>query len=155
MAIDGSKLNSQEWFFSWTRTFRYGPFLCFVKLNQIKPGIEMVKIQKFLGISTTINQDSFVYNSERQFFCLKSAGMGCMGKGKGRSAGHNFEHYLHDKLRNLFRPFDQNLAKLLNTTLDWNYWNPMYSTRMNRLLWLVFWLFWKWWAMINVTFKTW
>ena len=90
-------------------------------MNPIKPGIEMVKIQKFLGISTTINQDSFVYNSERQFFCLKSAGMGCMGSGKGRSAGHNFEHYLHDKLRNLFQPFDQNLAKLLNTTLDWNY----------------------------------
>ena len=80
----------------------------------------MQKIQKFLGISEVITQDSFVFNSERQFFCLKSAETGCMGSGKGRSAGHNFELYLHDKLRNLYRPFDQNLARLMNTTLDWN-----------------------------------
>lgn len=92
-----------------------------IEMNQYKPGLEMIKIQKFLGITEVINKDSFVYNSERQFFCLKSAGTGCMGSGKGRSAGHNFEHYLHDKLRNLFRPFDRNLAKLMNATLDWNY----------------------------------
>ena len=27
LAIDGSRLNAQEWFFSWPRTFRYEPFL--------------------------------------------------------------------------------------------------------------------------------
>jgi len=96
LAIDGSKLNAQ-------------------------PGAELIRIQNFLGISPTIDQDSFVFNDERQFYCLKSAGMGCSGSGKGRSKGHNFENYLHDKLRDLFLPFDQNLAKLLNTTIDWNY----------------------------------
>lgn len=96
LTIDGSTLNAQ-------------------------PGKEMIKIQNFLGLEVQVDEDSFVYNPEREFYCLKSAAENCINSNKGRSSGRNFEPVLHDKLQALFKPFDDRMAQILGKTLDWKY----------------------------------
>ena len=98
LVVDGSKINSQ-------------------------PGIQLIRIQKYLKIEPEITEDSFVYNSERKFYCLKSSNRNCLGSGKGRSerSGLNFEFYLHRRLQNTFRPFDDDLAGLTDLKFNWNY----------------------------------
>ena len=95
----------------------------------------MIKIQNFLGLEVQVDENSFVYNAEREFYCLKvnynhlvyydkviqSAAENCINSNKGRSAGRNFEPVLHDKLQALFKPFDDRMGEILGKTLDWKY----------------------------------
>ena len=72
--------------------------------NLIKhPADEMGKIQKFLQIPAEIDENSFDFDEERGFYCFGR----CMGDGKGRTKGVNFEPELHDKLAKFYEPFNR------------------------------------------------
>lgn len=70
------------------------------------PWTELYRIQKFLEVPVELTKDSFKWSEERGLYCLDKGGdVNCLGKGKGRSQGWQFEPYLQEKLADFFRPF--------------------------------------------------
>ena len=70
------------------------------------PWTELQRIQTFLGVPVELSKESFKWSEERGLYCLDKRGAAnCLGKGKGRSHGWEFEPYLQDKLARFFKPF--------------------------------------------------
>lgn len=97
------------------------------------PWLELERIQNFLDVPVELSEDSFKWSDERGLFCLNKDGIpNCLGKGKGRSNGWEFEPYLQKKLTKFFKPFgekkeqptfilflDQHFANLLKKKFSW------------------------------------
>lgn len=89
----------------WRRFFGPSQLMLVDGTNIVKnPAEEIIKIQKFLQIPVEVDHSYFVYNKEKQFYCLKNR---CMKSSKGRSRGMQFNTELHQKLHNLYAPFDE------------------------------------------------
>ncbi|CBY19446.1 unnamed protein product [Oikopleura dioica] len=84
------------------------------------PWTELYRIQKFLEVPVELTKDSFKWSEERGLYCLDKGGdVNCLGKGKGRSQGWQFEPYLQEKLADFFRPFDSHFADLVKRKFSW------------------------------------
>ena len=94
-------------YYNYWKTF-FGKNLLLVDGTGIlkNPALEIIKIQKFLGLDVQVNEDYFVFDEERDFYCLKNR---CMKSSKGRSKGRNFPPEIHDKLKKLYKPFDDDI----------------------------------------------
>lgn len=94
-------------YYNYWKTF-FGKNLLLVDGTGIlkNPALEIIKIQKFLGVDVQVNEDYFVFDEERDFYCLKNR---CMKSSKGRSKGRNFPQEIHDKLKKLYKPFDDDI----------------------------------------------
>ena len=82
------------------------------------PAFELNKIEKFLNISQHFNNDHFVYNPGKQFFCLKETG--CMGRSKGRPHP-NMTEITRKRLQAYFKPFNEKLFLALGQRFSWDY----------------------------------
>lgn len=88
----------------WARFFGPRQLMLVDGTNIVKnPADEIVKIQKFLNVDVQVDHNYFVYNPEKQFYCLRTR---CMKSSKGRSRGMQFNERLHQKLQKLYAPFD-------------------------------------------------
>ena len=98
-------------YYNYWKTF-FGKNLLLVDGTGIlkNPALEIIKIQKFLGLDVQVNEDYFVFDEERDFYCLKNR---CMKSSKGRSKGRNFPQEIHDKLKKLYKPFDDDIQVIL------------------------------------------
>ena len=98
-------------YYNYWKTF-FGKNLLLVDGTGIlkNPALEIIKIQKFLGLDVQVNEDYFVFDEERDFYCLKNR---CMKSSKGRSKGRNFPPEIHDKLKKLYKPFDDDIKVIL------------------------------------------
>jgi len=86
------------------------------------PAVELVRIQQFLGLDIEIDAANFVYNEERGFFCFRQTKQSsCLGAGKGRSHGLNFEPDLNERLHEFFRFFDGHFSRLVGMEFDWHF----------------------------------
>ena len=75
------------------------------------PWTELERIQNFLDVPVELSENSFKWSEERGLYCLNKDGVpNCLGKGKGRSNGWEFEPYLQKKLMKFFKPFGERKA---------------------------------------------
>ena len=94
----------------WKRFFGPNQLMLVDGTNIVKnPADEIIKIQKFLNVGVEVDHSYFVYNPDKQFYCLRTR---CMKSSKGRSRGMQFNTTLHQKLKRLYAPFDT-LIKVL------------------------------------------
>ena len=82
------------------------------------PAFELNKIENFLNISQYFSDDHFVYNPEKQFYCLKDTG--CMGTNKGRPHPKMTDN-TRERLQAYFKPFNEKLFLALGQRFSWNY----------------------------------
>ena len=91
------------------------------------PGVELVKVQKFLGIDVLINRSDFVFNSSKRFYCLiNRPGFTasthedtiCLGPSKGRKHPFISQKTLQ-AMRNFYRPYNQELYDLVGMDFGW------------------------------------
>ena len=103
-------------YYNYWKTF-FGKNLLLVDGTGIlkNPALEIIKIQKFLGLDVQVNEDYFVFDEERDFYCLKNR---CMKSSKGRSKGRNFPPEIHDKLKKLYKPFDDDIQVIFKDSPD-------------------------------------
>lgn len=86
------------------------------------PAAEIIRIQQFLSLDIEIDEKNFVYNNERGFYCFKEAKQSsCLGSGKGRSHGLNFEPVLNKRLHDFFQIFDQHFANMVSLRFKWDF----------------------------------
>lgn len=86
------------------------------------PVQELNKVEDFLGIERFFTQNNFVFNANRDKYCLASSGgeVKCQSKKKG-IPHPAIEESLKIKLQNYFRPRNQMFFKLINRNFDWGY----------------------------------
>ena len=91
------------------------------------PGMELMKVQRFLGIEVLINRSDFVFNPSKQFYCLTNrpyfnSGTHedtiCLGPSKGRKHPHISQRTLQ-AMRDFYRPYNQELYDLVGMDFGW------------------------------------
>ena len=87
------------------------------------PGIEMQEIQKFLNIPTVINENSFVFNKTKGFYCLRikekeEEREDCLGETKGRKHPY-VKKSTKIKLRAFFKSYNKQFFNLINKNFGW------------------------------------
>ena len=83
------------------------------------PGPTLRSVEEFLGIRHYFTKDHFYFDQEKHFFCLRKPFRNCMSDSKGREHPQVSDDVLK-KLREFYRPYNEKLARYLNTTLLWN-----------------------------------
>ena len=86
------------------------------------PVLELQKIEHFLELKPYITDEKFVYNPARKFYCLKdkAGSASCMSKNKGR-AHPSMSEVTRTRLQHYYRPYNEDLFKLLGHRFSWNY----------------------------------
>ena len=97
-----------------------------------QPWVVMEKVQAFANLPILLKREHFVINNETGFYCLKSlrneGEIICMGKNKGTTRHFNSDlTFVQSKmsekskkaLRDFYRPYDNELKKLLSRKLEW------------------------------------
>ena len=91
------------------------------------PYIVMKKIEKFLNIEHFFRPDFFTFNSIKRFYCLSSKvkvtgnKTNCLDSTKGRKYIGKINSVLEKKLKKFFRPYNQELFKILKQKNFWSY----------------------------------
>ena len=83
------------------------------------PVTELQKVEAFLGLQKFYKSSMFVWNSKKQFFCMKESGKAhCLGKSKGLK--HPFiSPRIWGKLQQFYKPFNIQFYNMTGTTYDW------------------------------------
>jgi hypothetical protein len=85
------------------------------------PYKELKKVEKFLNLKPFIEQNHFIFNSHKGFYCLnnyQNRSVKCMNENKGRK--HPFiQSSTIEKLRKFYKPFSLELFKILNLEPFW------------------------------------
>lgn len=86
-----------------------------------KPWQVLYKVETFLGLEHLIGQQHFVYNEEKGFYCIKSlkGKMICYGMNRGRTEFKEIRNETRAKLRDFFRPHNENFFKQIGTRYGW------------------------------------
>ena len=83
------------------------------------PVEELRRTEKFLGLRPFFNEDHFVHNAKKGFYCIKSTKEhGCLSQGKGRKHSEIDETTL-DKLRTFFDPLNEMFFKTIKRKFNW------------------------------------
>ena len=89
------------------------------------PYIVMNKIEKFLHLERFFRPDYFTFHSIKRFHCLSSKVTGnetkCLSSAKGRKHIGIVNSVLENKLKMFFKPFNQELFKILKQKNFWSY----------------------------------
>ncbi|XP_070539082.1 heparan sulfate glucosamine 3-O-sulfotransferase 1-like [Ptychodera flava] len=82
------------------------------------PAREMVKLQSFLDIEPFFFEDSFYFDKEKGFFCLKRPERYCLGKNKGRTHP-DIDKNAFNALAEYYKPFNKDFSRVLNQSFSW------------------------------------
>lgn len=88
--------------------------LCFVDGDMFvhNPFVELLYLERCLGLNHFYDPDSFIYDKTRQFYCFKdlskTSGKLCMNKSKGRKHP-DIPRDIYMRLRQYFHPWDEQL----------------------------------------------
>lgn len=84
------------------------------------PVYELRRTERFLNLTSYIQRNMFVYNAERNIYCIKSkCGYEyCLPEGKGR-AHPNIGTEVLQKLREHFRPLNSEFFKMIGRDFKW------------------------------------
>jgi len=92
------------------------------------PGAVVVQAQQFLNIERIIDENNFIFDDERGYYCYTRTGDDtkyCI-KGQNKSATKTMSEDMRVRLFNFFEPFSQRLASdLARPPFNWN-WNPAF-----------------------------
>ncbi len=76
-----------------------------------------------------ITRENFSYNSSKEFYCLRESGslpgqhpwkMRCLTQKGHRNREANFDRGFIEQLRRLFRPFNQDVYRMVGKDLGWD-----------------------------------
>lgn len=68
-----------------------------------------------------ITRENFSYNSSKEFYCLRESGsMRCLTQKGHRNREANFDQGFIEQLRRLFRPFNQDVYRMVGKDLGWD-----------------------------------
>lgn len=81
---------------------------------------ELNRAEKFLNLSSYISKDMFLYNTQRNIYCIKSkcGNELCLPRGKGRPHP-NIDTKVFRKLRKYFEPLNSAFSKLAGQLFNW------------------------------------
>ena len=88
------------------------------------PGQVLVEIQQFLNVPIALDENNFYFDENRGLFCSIdfNGKPKCAGKGKGRSVKSEVPEHLKQKMRDLLRPFNEELERIEGKSFnDWNW----------------------------------
>ena len=88
------------------------------------PGAVLVEIQKFLNVPVALDENNFYFDEDRGLFCSIdfNGKPKCAGKGKGRSVKSEVPVELKQKMRDLLRPFNEELERIEGKQFnDWDW----------------------------------
>lgn len=88
------------------------------------PAPEVIKVERFLGVTQFFHEDMFYYNASKGFYCWKVSRRSkevphCLGSGKGRQHP-NISHDAMQLLRNFFKPHNQRFYELVERSFSWD-----------------------------------
>jgi len=90
------------------------------------PGAVVVQTQQFLNIERIIDENNFIFDDERGYYCYTRTGDDtkyCI-KGENKSPTKTMSEDMRVRLFNFFEPFSQRLASdIMREPFNWN-WNP-------------------------------
>ena len=85
-----------------------------------KPWQELSKIETFLNLSSCINENNFIYDKKKNFYCLnETGGKNCLGKNKGRKQHVYLSQFVKKNLANFFREWNLLLFDLIGKKFNW------------------------------------
>lgn len=106
----------------WLKFFKINESLYVVDGDNFinKPWLELSKIEQFLNLTSNINENNFIYEEKKKFFCLnETTGLNCLGKNKGRKEHVYLSHYVKKNLNNFFRKWNFLFFDLIGKNFDW------------------------------------
>ncbi|XP_071489437.1 heparan sulfate glucosamine 3-O-sulfotransferase 6-like [Diadema antillarum] len=100
------------------------------------PARQLVKLQQFLNIDVIINEDYFVFNKTKGFYCMKQMGTGadevkCLGHNKGREHPRVSPSVLQS-LRKFFKPHNKRLYSMIGENFHWDDSEDQTKSRRRR-----------------------
>ncbi|XP_067121186.1 heparan sulfate glucosamine 3-O-sulfotransferase 5-like [Centruroides vittatus] len=109
-----------QYFKKWTRAFPREQIHVVDGEQLIKnPFLEVLKIEKFLGISHRISKDNFFYNKTKGFYCVRNdTAEKCLNESKGRKHPPVSEEVIH-KLRKFYAPFNREFYRDSGQDFGW------------------------------------
>jgi hypothetical protein len=108
----------------WLRYFPKEQILVLDGESFIKnPYKELKKVEKFIKLEPYFVENHFIYDQKKGFFCLNrdpsKKKVECMKSTKGRKHPEVFQKSI-DKLKKFYKPYSQELFKLINEEPFWN-----------------------------------
>ena len=116
----------------WLNYFKPGQIHVVSGENLIKePYGEIKRVERFLGLSSFIRTEHFVYNKTKGFYCFDrnlsyrnevittTVPLRCLGTTKGRSHVKISEH-AERLLREYYRPFNEELYRMVQKNFGWH-----------------------------------
>ena len=95
------------------------------KLQRDPPTV-LKRVEEFLGLGHYIRPDMFVYNTEKQFFCIRShftsTGMACYADNRGRThipTESTVSTEMIAQLKEYFEPRTKRFFELIGKSFDW------------------------------------
>ena len=90
-----------------------------------RPAETLFKVEEFLGLPHAIKPETFVWNKDKGYYCIKSeldaTGMACYGSERGKTI-IEINPKTKEFLVEYFRPKNRNFARLTGRTFDdWSY----------------------------------
>jgi hypothetical protein len=106
----------------WLKYFPLNQML-FINGEQFRrePSVEMKRMESFLNLEPFIKKEHFVFNKTRGLYCMKNeltSTVKCMSGDKGRKHPSIDVSFLN-KLKELYRHYNQQFFKLINDTPWW------------------------------------
>ncbi|XP_071942648.1 heparan sulfate glucosamine 3-O-sulfotransferase 5-like [Antedon mediterranea] len=103
----------------WYEKFPRDQILVMDGLDLIKnPYKAMKSVEEFLGLNSHFTEKHFYFDEEKHFFCLALPIKACMSASKGRTHPEVSEEVMA-KLREFYKPYDQELEELTGQTFSW------------------------------------
>ena len=88
---------------------------------------ELKSIEKFLALDSFFTKDMFVFNTTKQFYCLKTMNpergniiTDCLKESKGRKHP-KFSPLVIKKMKSFFRPHNEHFYNMTGQHFNWNY----------------------------------
>lgn len=85
-------------------------------LAKVNPAKELHKVEEFLNIEPYLNEDMFVYDPLKGYYCMKVEG--CMGDEKGHKYPE-FDPYFEKMVRGYFQYWNKQLYQMLGVNFGW------------------------------------
>lgn len=93
-----------------------------IELNEFKSNPHQVlqRVESFLGLQHNISAENFVYNREKQFYCVKYHEKGyCYGNDRGRVKQPQLAGDIRKKLNIYFRSHNEFFFDIIGKRYDW------------------------------------
>ena len=83
------------------------------------PVSELKKAENFIGLTSEIHQENFVFSEDKRFYCLNTEKHKCMNKGKGRPHP-DMKDSTREFLRNILKPHNELFFEMIGEKFPWN-----------------------------------